>query len=182
MTRTPKLNDIQLILLATACQRDDGSLLPAPDSISTQGDRIRKAVTALIKRALATEIDVADATRQWRQEKECHIGVAITDAGRAIIAAEETDSASTRSIQRTDTSIEAAAAPDQTPPAPSSKIAMVTNLLRREEGATLTELVEATGWLPHTTRAALTGLRKKGHGIVRESRDGASCYRIAEPA
>jgi DNA-binding MarR family transcriptional regulator len=38
-------------------------------------------------------------------------------------------------------------------------------LLQREEGATLGELIDATGWLPHTTRAALTGLRKKGHAI-----------------
>ena len=55
-------------------------------------------------------------------------------------------------------------------------------LLRRAEGATLAELVEATGWLPHTTRAALTGLRKKGHGIVREKRDEVTYYRIAEAA
>jgi hypothetical protein len=36
----------------------------------------------------------------------------------------------------------------------------------------------ATGWLPHTTRAALTGLRKKGHVIEKTKRDDATCYRI----
>ena len=45
-------------------------------------------------------------------------------------------------------------------PAVPSKISLVLELLRHEEGAALAELVEATGWLPHTTRAALTGLRK----------------------
>ena len=55
-------------------------------------------------------------------------------------------------------------------------------LLRREQGATLAELIEATGWLPHTTRAALTGLRKKGHVIERSKRDDATCYRIARGA
>ena len=35
--------------------------------------------------------------------------------------------------------------------------------MQRKTGATLDDLVEATGWLPHTTRAALTGLRKKGY-------------------
>jgi hypothetical protein len=36
----------------------------------------------------------------------------------------------------------------------------------------------ATGWLPHTIRAAITGLRKKGHSIQRIKRDGMTCYRI----
>jgi hypothetical protein len=33
-------------------------------------------------------------------------------------------------------------------------------MLSSHGGATLNALVKATGWLPHTTRAALTGLRK----------------------
>jgi hypothetical protein len=61
-----------------------------------------------------------------------------------------------------------------------SKIAQVLALLRRAEGATLAELVEATGWLPHTTRAALTGLRKKGHVLLGDKRGEVTCYRIAE--
>ena len=47
-----------------------------------------------------------------------------------------------------------------TSPRGGTKIAQVIELLRRRDGATLAELV-ATGWLPHTTRAALTGLRKR---------------------
>ena len=43
-----------------------------------------------------------------------------------------------------------------------SKTAIVLTLLHRDKDATLTELVEASGWQPHTTRAVLTGLRKKG--------------------
>ena len=62
---------------------------------------------------------------------------------------------------------------------PASKIGMVADLLRRNCGATLAELVAATGWLPHTTRAALTGLRKKGHGIERGTRAGITTYSIA---
>ncbi len=60
----------------------------------------------------------------------------------------------------------------------TSKIAAVTTLLGRAEGASLDELIAATGWLPHTMRAALTGLRKKGHSIERSSVDGKSHYRI----
>lgn len=67
-------------------------------------------------------------------------------------------------------------------PAAASKISMVLDLLRREQGATLTELVEATGWLPHTSRAALTGLRKKGHSLEKTKRGDATCYRIVAAA
>ena len=46
-----------------------------------------------------------------------------------------------------------------------TKIAQVIALLERPGGATLAELVAVTGWLPHTTRAALTGLRKRGYAV-----------------
>jgi hypothetical protein len=55
----------------------------------------------------------------------------------------------------------------------------VLDLLRRDEGASLAEMVEATGWLPHTTRAALTGLKKKGHDVTRHKVDGVTRYLIA---
>lgn len=65
-------------------------------------------------------------------------------------------------------------------PATGSKTTAVVALLKREDGATLAELIAATGWLPHTTRAALTGLRKKGHVIERSRLGEDTCYRIAE--
>lgn len=52
------------------------------------------------------------------------------------------------------------------------------DLLRRPEGATHEQLIAATGWLPHTTRAALTSLKKKGHTLVSEKSDGVRRYRI----
>ena len=69
------------------------------------------------------------------------------------------------------------------PPAPRhNKTADVIARLSRPEGATLAELITATGWLPHTTRAALTGLRKKGHQVERFKRGDATCYRIVGAA
>ena len=65
-------------------------------------------------------------------------------------------------------------------PAPTSKIAAVIAVLEREQGATLAEMVETTGWLPHTTRAALTGLKKKGHTLSKDKRDEVTCYRIVK--
>src|SRR5208337_3518212 len=70
-----------------------------------------------------------------------------------------------------------------TSPRGGTKIAQVIELLQRGDGATLAELVAATGWLPHTTRAALTGLRKRGYavGIDRADKARGSVYRM-EPA
>ncbi|HZZ24696.1 MAG TPA: DUF3489 domain-containing protein [Roseiarcus sp.] len=57
----------------------------------------------------------------------------------------------------------------------------MTALLRRADGATIVDLTQATGWLPHTTRAALTGLRKRGYAIVRQRIGvGDSAYRISD--
>ena len=64
-------------------------------------------------------------------------------------------------------------------PRAGSKLARVFDLLQRRCGATIPTLIEATGWLPHTTRAALTGLRKRGYAIAHERIDGGdSVYRI----
>jgi hypothetical protein len=60
-----------------------------------------------------------------------------------------------------------------------SKRDLVLGLLGRGEGASLDELVAATGWLPHTTRAALSRLRSSGQALVRFAReDGRTAYRI----
>jgi hypothetical protein len=51
----------------------------------------------------------------------------------------------------------------------------------RDEGATLNDMIAATGWLPHTTRAALTGLKKKGYAISSDKVDGVRTYRGIAP-
>ena len=54
-------------------------------------------------------------------------------------------------------------------------------LVIRDEGATLEQMIAATGWLPHTTRAALTGLRKAGYVIDSDKVDGVRTYRAVAP-
>ncbi|MEP7315776.1 MAG: DUF3489 domain-containing protein [Sphingomicrobium sp.] len=54
-------------------------------------------------------------------------------------------------------------------------------LLVRDEGATLDQMIAATGWLPHTTRAALTGLKKLGYAIDSDKVDGIRTYRAVAP-
>jgi hypothetical protein len=52
-------------------------------------------------------------------------------------------------------------------PRAGSKLARVIDLLQRSDGVTISHPMEATEWLQHTTRAALTGLRKRGYAVVR---------------
>lgn len=72
---------------------------------------------------------------------------------------------------------------DQLPGKRQTKTAQVLALLTRPEGATLDQLVTATGWLPHTARAAMTCLKKKGHLIGSEKpAGGVRTYRIERVA
>ena len=47
----------------------------------------------------------------------------------------------------------------------TSKIDIVIKLVSRKNGASLEKIQETTGWQPHSVRAALSRLRKKGHHI-----------------
>jgi len=162
-----RLTDLQLILLSTASQRHDGSLLPTPDSVGERSPTVDKAIKSLMRRGLTAEYDVSDAPRTWRQAGDRHIGIAITDSGRTALGI---DSDESPDGEKPSPKAEEAA------PRKESKASHVLAMLQRQEGATLDELVAATGWLPHTTRAALTGLRKKGHAIDRRKRGEVTYY------
>lgn len=189
MARTTKLNDLQLILLSTAAQRDDGSLLPPPNSIDAQASRINRVIPPLLRHTLVQEVAVTGRAKLWREEGDQLLGLVITDDGRRVIGVGEQASV-TREPQQVTSSDEAAPSvdgaqtdqPAQQVPRSGTKAEQVLGLLRRPDGATLHELVDATGWLPHTTRAALTGMRKKGHGIAKTKRGEQTCYRIGAGA
>ena len=67
--------------------------------------------------------------------------------------------------------------------AKTSKNDAVIALLKRQGGASLVEITKATGWLPHSARAVLTGLRKNGFTIEKAKTDGVTRWSIAaEPA
>ena len=74
-----------------------------------------------------------------------------------------------------------AAAPTSTAAPRVSKVTLIENLVRRAEGAILADLMAATGWQQHRVRAALSGLRKAGHSLLRDrNAEGESRYRISE--
>lgn len=67
------------------------------------------------------------------------------------------------------------------PAAKFTKRDQLAALLVRDEGATLEQMIFATSWLPHTTRAAMTGLRKAGYAINSDKIDGVRTYRAVAP-
>ena len=76
------------------------------------------------------------------------------------------------------------------PPREGTKQQAVLGLLRRDEGATIAQIMEATAWQSHTVRGFLAGLKKKGTQVdvldrvrqVGPNKEGAkgsySIYRI----
>jgi len=69
--------------------------------------------------------------------------------------------------------------PDADRPRASTKRAVLIGMLERPGGASVAEIGHRLGWLPHTVRAAFTGLRHAGREVTR-SKDvtGQSVYRL----
>lgn len=167
-----KLNDLQMILLSHAAKTDTGNVFPLPATVTDRG-RAEKELKPLLRRGLVTETETTLPAASWRTDESVHFGLIISGTGKAAInlGDDVADGANTAEAEP--------AASLTRKPHGNSKIANVLTLLQRTQGATLAELVEATGWLPHTTRAALTGLKKKGHIIEKTKRDDTTCYHIA---
>lgn len=172
-----KLTDMQLILLTAAWKREDGSLLPSPESLGDKQAAIHKTIEALIKKGLAAEKEDMIATQAWRTDGDLTFGVVITEAGLATINPAPD---AVEGTEKTDHLADHGAQPK--PARASSKRSLVLDLLKREGGATLSDIVEATGWLPHSSRAALTGLRQNGHDIASTKVEGVTRYQIATAA
>ena len=154
-----KLTDTQLVLLGAAV--DDAA---EPDDAGEESDALANRGQA----AILSKLDAKDA-RPAEAMEPGHAGPSAPRGGSKL------------------TRIIAPASPDEGDPArvaaprDGSKLAQVIELLRRADGATIVDLTQATGWLPYTTRAALTGLRKRGYAVICE-RIGAgdSVYRVSD--
>ena len=194
MNSPAKLTDTQLAILSGASQRKDRCLI-APKTLKAAA--AQKVAAKLLTAGLVREIKAKTGMEAWRRDEETGQGYSLklTDAGLKAIAADERDLQSKPSTAVSPNTNEvlskakiaaniaatrsATAAPTATAPRQGTKIARVIELLQRDQGAKLDELIAATGWLPHTARAALTGLRHRGYEVRLERGENgrASVYR-----
>jgi len=61
-----------------------------------------------------------------------------------------------------------------------SKSTTVTKMLSRGTGATVAEIMKATGWKEHSCRAFLTSVRKTNKLLKEQRSDGKTAYRIEQ--
>lgn len=191
---TPKLTDTQLVLLSSAAQRDD-HLVVLPEKL--KGGAAKATVTKLLSLALTEELTVKADEPHWRRDESDHpIGLKLTRGGLLALGIEpdyetggnreretETPTASAQPPRKPEQSCDGSTPVSAWSPREGTKQALVLSLLSRTEGATIDDLLSATGWLPHTTRAALTGLRQKGFEFIKSKNEvGKTVYRTAAPA
>jgi hypothetical protein len=189
-----KLSDTQAVILSAASQRDDGAVLPLPETLRIKGGAVAKVLGSLKAKGL---IDHQGAPRGDDPPP-----VRITRAGLAAIGVEpddgetgpaEADTAATSADAASASDTPAAtaegddeAAPrkrgpkakaakpaksakgassDKPTPRSGTKQAQMIELLKRPEGATVEQIAAATGWQHHTIRGAISGALKKKLGL-----------------
>jgi hypothetical protein len=194
-----KLTDTQLVLLAAAAQRKDLCLVAPP---TLKGAAARKVASKLISAGFVKEVKAKASDPFWRRDGESGASyalkltaagakaIAVNDAAEPEDAGGESEALANRdqaailsTLDAKDARLSEAMEPGLAgPSAPrgGSKLARVIALLERDHGATVAELIAATGWLAHTTRATLTGLRKRGYAVAidRSDEKRGSFYRI----
>ena len=180
-----KPTDTQLVLLGEAAQRKDLCLAAAP---TLKGATAQKVASKLISAGFVKEVKAKASDPIWRWDEGASYALKLTAAGAKAIAVddaaepeddaggEESDTLANRDQATILSKLDAkdARPADAMEPGPirpsaprgGSKLAQVIELLHRDHGATIEELIAATGWLAHTTRAALTGLRKRGYVVA----------------
>lgn len=191
-SQTKTLTDTQLVLLSAASQREDRCVM-RPETMDAR--LFTRATKALLKAGLIAE----SATDRKGPGGAGHDSEAkmlvITTEGFNAIGVEEPGLTQTvlgkprerfrnrASRGTSDTATRPLLAGDASTTRPTTKRALIIAMLSRREGATLDDLIAATGWLPHTTRAALTGLRQKGLCLERSKPEGEpAVYRIRNAA
>jgi hypothetical protein len=174
-----KLSDTQAIILSAAAQREDRIALPLPDSL--RGGAAAKVVGAMIAKGLLEEVEARRIALRpelsdpvWRETGDGHgTTLVATDAGLTAIGIEPTEAdrglgganEPRREKPAPDTPAENEVAPRAPTPREGTKQATLIAMLRTAEGATIEEIMAATGWQAHTVRGAMAGALKKKLGL-----------------
>ncbi|WCR09711.1 DUF3489 domain-containing protein [Paracoccus stylophorae] len=185
-----KLSDTQALILSAAAQRAEHIALPLPESL--RGGAVAKVVGAMLAKGFLQEVD-ADMRKGepvWRETGDGHgVTLVATDAGLAAIGIEPDDAATSPAgatdapseEPAPDTPDESEAAPKARTPREGTKQATLIVMLRAPDGATIEEIMAATGWQSHTVRGAMAGALKKKLGleVTSEKVDGRGrVYRL----
>ena len=153
-----KLNNKQTAALRNAASRPGGNVLPLPEDMCLKGGGLAAMLKALERRGLVQHSDGED----WH----------ITDEGCAAVT--EVAKAAT------DANAEASNAERAPLFRPGTRQTQLLELLQRDAGADIDEMVHLTGWQPHSVRAVLTGFRKRGIEVTRAKEgNGVSVYRAS---
>jgi len=149
-----QLSDTQAIILSAAAQRPEHIALPLPESL--RGGAAAKVVGAMLAKGLLEEVDanMREGESVWRQTGDGHgTTLVATDLGLAAIGIEANISADPETASKTRT------------PREGTKQATLIAMLRAPNGATIEEIMAATGWQSHTVRGAMAGALKKKLGL-----------------
>jgi len=168
----PKLTDTQSLILSRAASRPGNLAMPLPEGL--HGAAAQKAVTAMITRGWLEEVD-ADLRRGeplWRETGDGHGTTLIaTEAGLGAIGIEPVVASAVANVRKARPQPEPVQMPcDSETVKPvairaGTKQAQIIAMLQRPEGATVAEIVAATGWLAHTVRGCISGALKKKLGL-----------------
>jgi Protein of unknown function (DUF3489) len=153
------------------------------------GGAAQTVAAKLIDAGLAKEIKAKPGAPVWRQDERAgqSFALKLTPAGIRKVRADNRSTsddtsevaANSEVIRQSTAEVPTTAGMRSSAPRDGTKLARILELLQRDCGATLEELTATTGWLPHTTRAALTGLRKRSCSVTidRSDKERGSTYR-----
>jgi hypothetical protein len=191
-----KLSDTQLVVLNTACQRDDRHVLPLPSNL--KGGAAEKVVASLLAKGLAEEVPAELGEPVWRTAEDDQrlmlvvtprafeaLGIEPEEAPDSAIGAPEPAPAKQRKVRASREPEAAVAGPVAQPgkTRAGTKQALLIEMLHAPTGANIEEIMKATGWLSHTVRGAIAGALKKKLGltVASEKIEGRGrVYRIAD--
>ena len=173
----PKLTDTQTIILSAGAQRPENIALPLPKGLA--GAAAKMAVTKMIEHGWLLEVD-ANLRRNeplWRETGDGHgTTLVVTDAGLLAIGIEPVVVKTVIAIRKHATEMPAPSLPAASQPKlrTGTKQATLISMLRAPDGATIEEIMTATGWQSHTVRGAMAGALKKKLGLeVSSEKDDA---------
>ena len=148
------LTDTQSLILSTACARASGLIFPVTANL--KGGAVGNICKSLLKRGLIEEIPAADPDTVWRHGEAGSLTLRATPLAFSALGL--------RTVEGTAPAVQ----PDLTPPTQrkGTKQAQLIAMLKVPEGATIEEIVTATGWLCHTVRGVMSGALKKKLGLT----------------